>query len=89
MPKIAVIKTGGKPYKVEKGQIIKIEKLDLPIENKLKFDTLIIASNDGQDLKIGKPLLKQKVEGKVIEQGQEKKVPVVKYKNKTRYLHKS
>jgi len=86
MSKIAIIKTGGKQYKVEKGQIIKIEKLDLPLDKKVKFDTLMIASDDGKELKLGQPLLKQKVEGKVVEQGKDKKVSVIKYKRKTRYL---
>ena len=86
MAKIAVIKTGGKQYKVEKGQIIKVEKLDVPVGKKVKFDTLMIASGDGQELKLGQPLLKQKVEGKVVEQGKDKKISVIKYKRKTRYL---
>jgi large subunit ribosomal protein L21 len=86
MAKIAVIKTGGKQYKVEKGKTVKIEKLDIPVGKKVKFDTLMIASADGKELKLGQPLLKQKVEGKVIEQGKDKKISVIKYKRKTRYL---
>ncbi len=88
MAKIAVIKTGGKQYKVEKGKTIKIEKLDTPVEKKINFDTLLVASTDtgGKEFKLGQPLLKQKVEGKVVEQGKDKKISVIKYKRKTRYL---
>ncbi len=86
MSKIAVIKTGGKQYKAEKGETIKVEKLDIPVGKKIKFDTLLIASSDGKEFKLGQPLLKQKVEGKVVEQGKDKKVSVIKYKRKTRYL---
>ena len=85
MSKIAVIKTGGKQYKVKDGQQIKIEKLDVKDGAKVKFDTLMIASIDGKELNLGSPSLGDKVEGKIIEQGRDKKVTVVKYKNKTRY----
>ena len=85
MSKIAVIKTGGKQYKVTEGQTLKIEKLDLEVGAKVKFDTLMIASEDGKELNLGKPSLGEKVEAKVLEQGKAKKINVVKYKNKTRY----
>jgi len=85
MSKIAVIKTGGKQYKVKEGQTIKTEKLNTEKGKKVKFDTLMIASIDGKEISLGKPLLGQKVEGKVVEQGRDKKITVVKYKSKTRY----
>jgi large subunit ribosomal protein L21 len=83
MTKIAVIKTGGKQYKVKEGQSIKIEKIDLAVEKKVKFETLLIA--DGDNVELGKPSLGEKVEAKVIDQGRSDKVMVVKYKRKTRY----
>lgn len=85
MTKIAVIKTGGKQYKVKEGQTLKIEKLPQEEGKSVKFDTLLVSSTDGQDVQIGKPSLGEKVEAKVIDQGKDKKVSVVKYKNKTRY----
>ncbi len=85
MTKIAVIKTGGKQYKVEKGQTIKVEKLDIPVGKKVKFDTLMVASTNGKEVDLGKPFLGKKVEGKIVEQGKGKKVKVIKYKSKTRY----
>lgn len=85
MTKIAVIKTGGKQYKVKQGQTIKIEKLGAEIGDKVKFDTLMVASSDGEELNLGKPSLGEQVEGKVLELGKSKKVTVVKYKRKTRY----
>lgn len=83
--KIAVIKTGGKQYKVKAGQIIKIEKLNIADGKDIKFDTLMVADPDGKEVKLGHPSLGEKVSGKVIEQGRDKKVRVVKYKSKTRY----
>ena len=86
MSKIAVIKTGGKQYKVKEGDIIKIEKLDLEAGAKVLFETLLIAGTDGENVSIGHPLLAEKIEGKIIDGGLGKKVLVVKYKNKTRYI---
>ena len=86
MTKLAVIKTGGKQYKVKKGDKVKIEKLDKKEGSKVAFDTLLIASSDGKEVNLGKPSLGKKVEGKILEQGRDKKISVIKYKNKTRYL---
>jgi len=83
--KIAVIKTGGKQYKVKQGDTLKIEKLEAEVGTTVKFDTLLISSENGKDLEIGKPSLGEKVEGKVLETAQGEKVHVFKYKNKTRY----
>lgn len=86
MTKIAVIKTGGKQYKVKEGDAIRIEKLEAENGSKVKFDTLLTAETDGSKVDIGKPSLGEKTEAKVLETAKDKKVTVVKYKNKTRYL---
>jgi large subunit ribosomal protein L21 len=83
MAKIAIIKTGGKQYKVAEGQELKIEKLGLEKGTKIKFETLLIA--DEKDATIGAPTLGEKVEAEVLEEGKNKKILVVKFKNKTRY----
>jgi large subunit ribosomal protein L21 len=83
--RIAVIKTGGKQYKVKPGQVLKIEKLDKKEGDKVKFETLLTATSDAKEFNLGKPSLGEKVEGKIIEQGRGKKISVVKYKRKTRY----
>jgi len=85
MSKIAVIKTGGKQYKVKKGDTVKVEKLDKKEGAKVTFDTLLVSETDGKGLKMGQPSLGKKVEGKVIEQARDKKVRVIKYKSKIRY----
>ena len=87
MSKLAVIKTGGKQYKVTENQTIKVEKLPVEEEKKVVFDqVLLVSDNDSKDVKVGKPLVeKAKVEGTVVEQGRAKKVNVVKYKAKVRY----
>ena len=86
MNKIAVIKTGGKQYKVKEGQKIKVEKINKKEGSKLNFETLLIADTGAKNVELGKPLLSKKVEAKILAHGKAKKINVVKYKNKTRYL---
>jgi large subunit ribosomal protein L21 len=86
MSKIAVIKTGGKQYKVKEGDALKIEKLIGDAGTKVDFEALLIADEAGKDLEIGTPSLGEKVKGEIVEHGRNKKITVVKYKNKTRYL---
>ena len=81
--KIAIIKTGGKQYKVAQGQNLKIEKINAEVGAVLKFPTLLIAEEE--NVQLGKPSLGEMVEGKIVEQGKGKKVSVVKFKNKIRY----
>lgn len=85
MAKIAVIKTGGKQYKVKEGDVLKVEKLSHEAGEKIKFDTLLIAETDGSAMELGEPSLGEKVEAEILGDGQGKKILVVKYKNKTRY----
>lgn len=85
MSKIAVIKTGGKQYKVREGDTITVERLPEEKGKKVKFETLLTATTDGEELNIGQPSLGDKVEAEVAEEGKGDKVKVVKYKNKIRY----
>lgn len=83
MAKIAVIKTGGKQYKVSQDQVLKIEKIDAADGASLKFQTLLVA--DGEKVELGRPDLGELVEGKIVEHGRNDKISVIKFKNKTRY----
>ena len=88
---ISVIKTGGKQYKVTKGDELRIEKLAGEKGDKITFDqVLMVADEKGKKVEIGKPTVKDaKVEAEIMEQGRAKKVDVVKYKRKTRYRRKA
>lgn len=89
MSKIAVIKTGGKQYKVKEQDVIRIEKLDIEEGKDVVFENvLLIADEKGSDVQLGTPTLSAKVTGKVLKQGRAKKIDVVKYKAKTRYHKK-
>ncbi len=85
----AIIKTGGKQYKVKEGQILKVEKLPLSEGENVVFDK-VLTVKDSEGVKFGHPYLKDaKVSGKIIENGKNKKVIVFKYKPKTRYRKKT
>jgi large subunit ribosomal protein L21 len=89
MSKFAIIKTGGKQYKVAEGTILKVEKLLVEEGKEVVFDKVLLVSDEkGTDIQIGTPMLKTKVTGKVLEQGRAKKIDVIHYKAKTRYKKK-
>ena len=78
----AVIKTGGKQYKVAEGESIFVEKLDAQAGEEVVFDKVILVAN-GDDVKVGAPLVEgAKVVASVDKQGKEKKVGTFKYKPK-------
>ncbi|APX72571.1 50S ribosomal protein L21 [Companilactobacillus allii] len=78
----AIIKTGGKQYKVEENDSIFIEKLDVEEGDAVTFDDVILVS-DGDSVKVGDPVVKgASVTGKVEKQGKDKKVVTYKYKPK-------
>jgi len=82
---LAIIKTGGKQYKVAEGDKIKVEKLDDKEGAKITFGEVLFVG-DEKDVKIGEPVLKgAKVEGKILKQGTHKKVWGIKHKPKKRY----
>ncbi|HHT87244.1 MAG TPA: 50S ribosomal protein L21 [Clostridiales bacterium] len=83
----AVIRTGGKQYKVSEGDCLVIEKLDAEVGAEVSFDVLMLADENG--VKIGKPLLAgAQVTGEVVEHGKGKKIIVFKYKPKKNYRKK-
>ncbi len=84
----AVVSTGGKQYKVRKGEILKVEKLSGNVGQPVSFDKVLLFS-DGQDVKIGQPVLDDiDVRGQIVEQGKSKKIIVFKYKRRKRYRRK-
>ncbi len=84
----AIIKTGGKQYVVSKGDIISIEKLsDTQKEgDSIVFEEVLLV-DDGSNTTIGTPIIKgAKVKATVVAIGRAKKIDVVKYKPKSRYI---
>ena len=78
----AVIKTGGKQYRVQQGDVIFVEKIDTQANEAVTFEEVLLVG-DGEQTKIGAPVVAgAKVEGKVLAQVKAKKVVVYKYKAK-------
>ena len=77
----AIIKTGGKQVKVEVGQAIYVEKLNVEAGEKVVFDEVIFVG--GKTTKVGTPVVEgATVEGTVEKHGKQKKVVTFKYKPK-------
>ncbi len=83
----AVIETGGKQYLIKTGDSLKVEKLDTEAGKEVVFDkVLLLAKEDGSDVKIGTPYLDGvSIAATVEEQGRSRKLRVVKFKRKVRY----
>ncbi len=82
----AVIKTGGKQYIVEPGQVLKVEKLNLPEGSEVELPVLMVRDENG--VKVGKEAEPYKVKATVVRHGKGKKVIVFKYKAKKHYQRK-
>ena len=81
----AVIRTGGKQYRVSPGQRLRVERLDGAAGDRVSFDQVLLVSSGGE-VAVGAPTLEAaRVSGEIIEQGRGRKIRVFKYKNKTRY----
>lgn len=84
----AVIKTGGKQYRVATGDVIKVEKLDGEVGNSIDFDQVLLVGGEGADdgAMVGTPLIDgAKVTAEVLEQGKGDKVLIFKKKRRKNY----
>lgn len=78
----AIIKTGGKQYKVTEGDVIRVEKLGVAEGEKVVFDEVLLVSNEGE-LTVGNPTVSgATVDATVTAEGKGKKIIVFKYKPK-------
>jgi large subunit ribosomal protein L21 len=81
----AVIRTGGKQYRVEPGDVIRVEKLEGDTGAAVEFNE-VLATGDGSTVRIGTPLVDgATVKGQVIQQGRAKKILVYKKKRRKNY----
>ena len=84
----AVVNTGGKQYKVQQGEVLRVEKIPGDVGSPVTFDRILMFS-DGENVSIGQPVLDNvAVEGHIVEQGKAKKIIVFKYKRRKRYRRK-
>ena len=84
----AIIETGGKQYRVQEGDVVFVEKLDVTEGEAIGFDKVLVVSND-EGLNVGKPYVENATVGAtVLSQGKAKKVIIYKYKAKKDYRKK-
>ncbi|HLT03151.1 MAG TPA: 50S ribosomal protein L21 [Geminicoccaceae bacterium] len=85
----AVIRTGGKQYRVASGQVIKVERLDGAVGDTIAFDQVLMVGDGGGEPKIGSPLVDgAQVIAEVLEQAKADKVIVFKKKRRKNYRRK-
>ena len=78
----AVVKTGGKQFRVQEGDVIFVEKLNAEVDSTVEL-TEVLAVGNGETLKVGTPVVEgAKVVAKVVAQGKAKKIIVFKYKQR-------
>ena len=82
----AVIKTGGKQYRVKEGDVLKLELLTADVGNEISFaDVLMLA--DGDNITCGTPLISNAlVKAEVLEHGRHKKVRIIKFRRRKHHM---
>jgi large subunit ribosomal protein L21 len=84
----AVIKTGGKQYRVTEGDLLKIEKVTGEVGESVEFEEVLMIAN-GEQIDVGRPVLpSSSVVGEIVEQGKGKKIIVFKSKRRKGYRKK-
>ncbi len=82
----AIIKTGGKQYKVKSGDLVEVEKLDAEVGAKVNFAEVLAVGEEGGALNVGSPLVAgASVEAEVVDQFRAKKVWAFKMKRRKGY----
>jgi large subunit ribosomal protein L21 len=81
----AIIRTGGKQYRVSQGQDIKVEKLKAVVGDRVVFDQVLLAG-EGENIRVGNPYLENtKVIGRLRRHGKGSKVVVFKFKRRKNF----
>ena len=81
----AVIKTGGKQYRVEEGEFLRVEKLDAEAGDKVELAEVLMLV-DGDDVQIGAPMIEGAVVNATVrEQGRGEKVKIIKFRRRKHY----
>jgi large subunit ribosomal protein L21 len=81
----AVIRTGGKQYRVAPGDVVRVERLDGDVGAPIEFTEVLLTGGDGA-IRIGTPLVEGvRVRGQIVEQGRARKVLIFKKKRRKNY----
>lgn len=83
----AVIKTGGKQYRVAEGDVLSIEKLEVAPETTVKFNDVLMLSDGSDKVTIGTPFVKgASVEAVVVKQFRDKKIKILKFRRRKHHM---
>ncbi|MGB1091531.1 MAG: 50S ribosomal protein L21 [Oceanobacter sp.] len=82
----AVVVTGGKQYRVEEGEVLRVEKLEVATGDAVELEQVLLIGN-GDDVKIGTPVVEgAKVTAEVVGHGRHKKVKILKFKRRKHHM---
>ncbi len=81
----AVIRSGGKQYRIAPGEKVKVERLDGKVGGKVTFKDVLAVRTDEEKMLIGTDAAKVKVTGKILEHGRHPKLRVMKFKKTNQY----
>ena len=82
----AIIKTGGKQYRVAEGESLRVESLDADVGASVDFSEVLLVAN-GENIQVGSPLLSgAKVSAEVVNHGRAKKIRMVKFKRRKHHM---
>ena len=81
----AVIKTGGKQYRVAPGDTIRIERVKGDVGEKVTFGSVLAVHNDEKKILSGDEASKATVTGKIVSHGRNRKITVLKFKKTNQY----
>jgi len=82
----AVIVSGGKQYRLQEGETVKLEKIEAEIGSSINFDQVLLVA-DGENVKIGQPVVEgAKVTAEILSQGRHKKIKILKFKRRKHHM---
>ncbi|MFC2993495.1 MULTISPECIES: 50S ribosomal protein L21 [Halomonas] len=78
----AVIKSGGKQYRVQEGQTLKLEKIEVPTGESIDFDEVLLVGSD-DEIKVGAPMVEgAKVSAEIVAHGRRDKITIIKFRRR-------
>jgi large subunit ribosomal protein L21 len=85
----AVIKTGGKQYRVAVGQTVKVESLPGEVDNTISFNEVLLVNNES-GIKVGNPTLSGgEVQAKIVRHGRGPKIHIIKFRRRKHHMKRT
>lgn len=85
----AVFESGGKQHRVQEGEVLKLEKIELVTGETVEFDKVMLVG-EGESVKVGQPLVDgAKVTAEVVSQGRHDKINIVKFKRRKHHMKRT